>query len=426
MNRVIHHYQHSSPSEQARLRVVAALVGTVFCMPLQLIVMEVCFLIALGLAAYYIWKYGGPPFSCTGLTVPALGFFAASLLSLAGSPHALMGAAFHAFTVLQYLLLYMLISHFLQGRAERRLVIHVLLISACVVALYGLYQYAHMLTLHEVEWVDSEAFPLLQRRMYSTLYNPNLLSAFLLMVMSIAAAMTIWSRHRGHRWMYGIVFAVLTLCLVLTYSRGAWLSAAGLVFFFGLIWDKRLWFSFLSVPAVLLFYHGGVARRLLSIFSRSEADTSVAMRLDMWEGAIAMFGDHPVLGIGWGAFKYVYPMYNEFIQQAGITIYHAHNMYLNILAETGVIGFFFAMWFFFGTFWYAWRVVRQKQTERFDRATAAFVCAAIVSQAICGVSDYDLFSTQISLVFWLFCALFSNMYAEQQKNMKKSLRNNSQ
>ena len=60
------------------------------------------------------------------------------------------------------------------------------------------------------------------------------------------------------------------------------------------------------------------------------------MRMDMWEAAIAMFVDHPVLGIGWGAFKHVYPVYNELIQEAGIVIFHAHNMYLNILAETGM------------------------------------------------------------------------------------------
>lgn len=66
------------------------------------------------------------------------------------------------------------------------------------------------------------------------------------------------------------------------------------------------------------------------------------MRMDMWEAAIAMFVDHPVLGIGWGAFKHVYPVYNELIQEAGIVIFHAHNMYLNILAETGLAGFFSA------------------------------------------------------------------------------------
>ena len=222
-------------------------------------------------------------------------------------------------------------------------------------------------------------------------------------------------------------FAILTLGLILTYSRGAWLSVCALIFFFGLFWDKRVWLLFLAGPLILAFYHGGVADRLMSIFSHSEADTSVSMRMDMWEAAIAMFVDHPVLGIGWGAFKHVYPVYNELIQEAGIVIFHAHNMYLNILAETGMAGLGFGLWFFFGNAWYAIRYVRSHAAHTFSRSLAMTLAAAVLSLGISGMSDYDLFSTQISLTFWLMSALFANMYGEEcEKNDKNSLRNNSQ
>ena len=175
------------------------------------------------------------------------------------------------------------------------------------------------------------------------------------------------------------------------------------------------------------FYHGGVAHRLLSIFSHSEADTSVAMRMDMWEAAIAMFLDHPLFGIGWGAFKHVYPVYNELIQEAGIVIFHAHNMYLNMLAETGLVGTFFGLWFFFGNAWYAIRYVIDHHVRTFDRSLSMTLAASVLSLAISGISDYDLFSTQISLTFWLMSALFANMLAELcEKSNKNSLRNNSQ
>lgn len=290
-----------------------------------------------------------------------------------------------------------------------------LLVSAAGTVLYGIYQYAHMLTLHEAEWVDNSAFPLLKRRMYSTLYNPNLYSAFLLMIMGGTASMSIWTRHTWHRVGYLTLFAALGLCLILTYSRGAWLSVAALVFFFGLVWDKRLWLLFLLVPPVLLFYHGGVTDRLLSIFYHSEADTSVSMRLDMWYSAIEMIIEHPLLGVGWGAFKFVYPVYNELIQEAGITIFHAHNMFLNIWAETGILGFVCFFWFFYGNAYYGWKLLKMPQIDTFDRAAATMMIAAVVSQTICGFSDYDLFSTQISLTFWLICGIFANAYIEYKK-----------
>jgi O-antigen ligase len=400
--------------------------GTVFFMPLNLFIMEACLIVAVLLAARYLWKYNDGFLPHWELYIPAAGFFAASLLSLIGSPHMLRGSAYFCFTILQYVVVYLLVICFIHGEAERRLLVRCLLLSAVCVVLYGFYQYAHMLTLHEAEWVDQAAFPLLRRRMYSTLYNPNLLSAFLLMVLGITASMAVWTKIRWHRILYLVFLGLLMLCLILTYSRGAWMSVCALVVFFGLVWDKRVWLLLLIVPLILVFYHGGVADRLISIFSHGEADTSVSMRIDMWTAALAMAGDHPVLGIGWGAFRYVYPVYNELIQDAGITIFHAHNMFLNILAEVGLAGSFFCMWFFYGHAWYAGKFLKQVQANTFDRAVAMAMLAAVVSITLSGMTDYDLFSTQISLTWWVICGIFANMYVEYQKNGEKSLRNNSQ
>lgn len=417
MNPVTNHYIMSSPAERARLRVVYALLGTAFFMPLQLIAMECCLVFAAAAAVQCAKKYGMPPMPSPPAGVPAAGFFIAAFLSLAGSPETLLGLAFYAFTIVQYAVLYVLAAYFLRGEEERRLVLMGLLFGAACTAAYGLYQYAHMLTLGEAEWVDNSAFPMLRRRMYSTLYNPNLLSAFLLMVMGAAASLTICRPGRRSKALWASLFCVLSLCLILTYSRGAWLSAAALVLYFGAVWDKRLWLLFLAVPAVLFFYHGGVADRLMSIFTYSEADTSVSMRMAMWTAAWDMAADHPVLGVGWGAFKYIYPVYNEFIQEAGITIYHAHNMFFNILAETGWIGLMFYLWFFFGTGLRALQHLRRGAAGS-DRAVAMTAGAAVVSQAVCGIGDYDLFSTQIALVFWMLCGLFANMDIEGRQGKK--------
>ncbi len=419
MNPVTNQYMTSSPAERARLRVVYALLGTVFFLPLQLIAMEICLIGAVAAAAYYVRKYGSPSLSVPPMAVPAAGFFAAALLSLVGSPAGLLGLAFYVFTIVQYAVLYVLTVYFLRGSRERHLFMICLLAGAACVVVYGLYQYANMLTLGEAEWVDNSAFPQLRRRMYSTLYNPNLLSAFLLMVMSAAASMAICTERMRSRIGYAAFFCAVSLCLILTYSRGAWLSAAALLFFFGAVWDKRIWGLFLSVPLILLFYHGGVADRLISIFTYSEADTSIAMRMAMWTAAWDMAADHPIFGVGWGAFKYIYPVYNEFIQQAGITIYHAHNMFFNLLAEVGWSGFLFNMWFFFGMGWRALQWQHRSNIVAADRAVAITMGGTVVSQAVCGIGDYDLFSTQISLAFWLLCGLFANMVLEYQKNMKE-------
>ena len=135
----------STPAERARLRVVYALAGTVFFMPLNLFVMEGFFVVALLLGLYYMMRYPRLPLRRAPLSLPAVGFAVAAFLSLIGSPHFFMGTAFYVFTVLQYILLYYGILVFVHRSWERRMLFSALLFSAFAVALYGLYQYAHML-----------------------------------------------------------------------------------------------------------------------------------------------------------------------------------------------------------------------------------------------------------------------------------------
>ena len=69
----------------------------------------------------------------------------------------------------------------------------------------------------------------------------------------------------------------------------------------------------------------------------SGQDTSVMLRWALWDSTMYMIEDFPVFGIGWDAFWMTYPDYNYFIQDPTVIIYHAHNLYLQVAAETGPI-----------------------------------------------------------------------------------------
>ena len=64
-----------------------------------------------------------------------------------------------------------------------------------------------------------------------------------------------------------------------------------------------------------------------------------AMRKDTWR----LFLDHPVLGTGLGTFEMVFPPYDSLYD--GKVVNHAHNDYLEALAETGLVGGLCCLWF---------------------------------------------------------------------------------
>jgi O-antigen ligase len=59
-------------------------------------------------------------------------------------------------------------------------------------------------------------------------------------------------------------------------------------------------------------------------------------RLAHWQAAVNMATEHPYLGVGFGNYEVAYPSYR--LLNWKFPLGHAHNYYLNVLAETGIIG----------------------------------------------------------------------------------------
>ena len=296
-----------------------------------------------------------------------------------------------------YGVLYWLMSYYMD-RAERQTQFLTLFCIAGVLACLGAaYQYFFMTPQHIHEWVDNVHFPGLMRRMYGTLQNPNLLGEYLLFVLSIGGLGTMqvlkakdWKRAA----IMVIALLVMLLCLVLTYSRGMWLSLAVTVFVAGLCVERRLLYALLIVPLVLFFYHGEVSSRLWSLFSGQ--DTSVMLRWALWDSTMYMIEDFPVFGIGWDAFWMTYPEYNYFIQDPTVIIYHAHNMYLQIAAETGPVSLCLFLAILLG---HSRNIQKRKNTSLGTplRYSMTLVTVAVM---VSGLFDYALYSQQVSLVLW--------------------------
>jgi O-antigen ligase len=103
-----------------------------------------------------------------------------------------------------------------------------------------------------------------------------------------------------------------------------------------------------------------------------------------WQAAWNMYQASPIVGIGPGGYVQAYPIFrvNDFWTDP---LGHAHNIYLNILAESGFLGFLT----YVGQL-IAWVAVvgggfRRSQTG-FDRALAAGVLATLT-----GVAFHNLF-----------------------------------
>lgn len=344
----------------------------------------------------------GRAFYRVPLAVPLLCFAAFGALSIVVSADAAFSFYNYHQLMGRYLLVYYLFVQNVTTLRALKWIVGAAGLSALCVAGYGFYQYVHGIDITAMRWVDGEQFPELKTRVFSTLENPNLLAGYLSVVMSVAFGFFCKLRRGCGKSAAAALFLICGACLLLTYSRGAWLSLFAVFAFYGALQSRRLLFWVLLCCAVALLFDGAVAERLASSFDAR--DTSSSMRIALWESTIAMIVEHPLLGVGWGVYWKVYPLYDFFIQNDAVKIVHAHNMYLNIAAETGVFGLLAFLACLFGHAHLAF-------TDASRRASP-FLCGlalgaglALAVLAVGGLTDYVLFNTNLSMLFWLICGV---------------------
>ncbi len=296
------------------------------------------------------------------------------------------------------------------------------LCSAVLVALYGIYQ--NFFTVADTTWQDTEMFADIQGRVVSTLENPNVLAEYLIMILPCAVAGFLISEKVYTKLCYLFAAGILGACLIFTWSRGAWLGLLIAMMIFLLMYSKKVLviglFGILAIPFLPFVLPQSILNRFLSIGNLG--DTSTSYRVHIWEGTLNMLGDHFLggIGVGTGVFGEVYPRY----ALSGIeSAPHAHNLYLQILVETGIVGFLLFFIFLF-TFVKRNFTFFAKPLPTASRIMAAALFSGILAVLAQGMTDYIWYNYRVFLVFWLQIGLCAAIMRTTEADNRRILLSN--
>jgi putative inorganic carbon (HCO3(-)) transporter len=132
----------------------------------------------------------------------------------------------------------------------------------------------------------------------------------------------------------------------------------------------------------------------------NDANWAVIERMAHWQAAVGMFTDHPWLGVGIGNYPVAYPQYA--VGRWRDPLGHAHNYYLNIAAEAGIVGLGAYLLLFGTCFVVAWRTIQHAQG--YWRAVALGALGILVHLSVHNLFD-NLFvhsmAVQLGLVLGL-------------------------
>ncbi|MGD8458673.1 MAG: O-antigen ligase family protein, partial [Anaerolineales bacterium] len=204
--------------------------------------------------------------------------------------------------------------------------------------------------------------------------------------------------------------AILTFGVFMTVSRTGILllfGAVGLMVLLPYQGRRRgqILFIFGACFLALWFFSDSILNILSSIFpSIAHGTDTVGVRYGFWQAGIRMFLDNILFGVGIGRYSEVLPYYGWDLIPLRFLNSTAHNMYIALLSETGIVGF--GLFLSMITFTFHGFVTAKKHLEGKDSTLVNFWMIVFIVMLIGGITKTD----QADKLLWLVIGLSSYFY----------------
>ena len=209
---------------------------------------------------------------------------------------------------------------------------------------------------------------------------------------------------RRWAWVWLACAALMSLALLLGFTRSIWLaSAAGMVY---LLWCWRRWLVALAPVVILLAFVASppsVRERFTSMVKPRKGVDSNEHRMVTWRTGLQMIRQHPWLGLGPEEVKL---RFDEFVP-ADIPrplpegwYGHLHNIYLHYAAERGIPTMLALVWALLRILLDFWRGVRLLPPGRSDRKFLLHGGISVVlATMIAGCFELNLGDSEVLAMF---------------------------
>lgn len=318
-------------------------------------------------------------------------------------------------------------------------VINTLIISGAVVACFGIFQYVTQFQLLE-HWKIESPYLI---RINSTLADPNSYGTYLASVIPLTLSVFFISKE-NKKIALGLLILLLIENLIFTASRISWIATAiGVLFVISGLEKMKIkrFTKIIFIPIIFLLIIIGILvflaiRKNITDFKAQSSYLDVVLftlnpkntfdkilknRLPMWKAAISMISKHPFLGVGVGTYPLLLKKFAPKNAYLFSTVTHAHNYFLEIAAEVGIIGLiiFLSIPLFI-------LKIYTKTPQRPLLLTG--IANAIICFLVTCLTGHPLVLQEMQFIFWLFIALFISTiktanYIEIQKIKFRSLSN---
>ncbi|MDZ4676793.1 MAG: O-antigen ligase family protein [Oligoflexia bacterium] len=348
-------------------------------------------------------------FHTIGIELPLLIFIIVVICGL--KINAPEGDFWFALGSLRNLVLLVMFTYSLQLVRNLNRVFAILVGCASLIAIYGIWQHFSGIDLWrlsqralvQVNWGDQSVYSTVGFFSHHLTYGHSFM-----MILCLPWAALLLSRR--NRWwqiaLFIVSFLLIFTSIIFTYGRGAWIALLVCLPMMAFFASRKLFFITVTLLAIsgggLLKFDSNFRERALSVFAQNY--NSNEERKQVWQANMAMFHDHPWIGVG---YRQNEPLTNTYYKKLGIPeglAGHAHSNYVELLSTTGILGFSCYMLFILAFVLMTARLFSTIPTTHYwHRVFALSALGAQLAFHVGGLTQWNFGDAEVQhqFIFWL-------------------------
>jgi len=371
-------------------------------------------LIAFILWVWFTGRYaqGESMWISTSLNVPIFVFILIGFISICRGSYLDVGDI--GVVIINYkrwitpIILYFLVLNTVKDRITIRNVGIIIMIATTVAALMAIYDYIDKGDVGSME----------KSRIGGIAEQPNQLAAFFNYYMFLPLGFFITNMSKAHYWWLLVPFLLCFRGIMVTFSRGGYLSFVSGIYSLTFFRSKILLmllvlFSYVIYLNPWIIPHGIRYRMGQTVkeqpageapagLSEANIDTSSRRRVEVWRAGLDMIKDNPVFGVGYGLFPYMVKYYWDGGEM------DSHNTYIILAAEMGLPALAVFLWIILLIFWNT-AALYYKTKDPFAKALALGWLGGLGGLLLSNMFGSRLDSQEISGYLWILSALIMRL-----------------
>lgn len=315
-----------------------------------------------------------------------------------------------------------------------RLLVRTITIFGFLLAIFGLTQ--SFTSPNKVYWVRE----LSQSTAFGPFINRHHFAGYMELTIALPLGLVFSGGiEKEKRFIYLFAAGMMAVALIMTNSRGGIISLVAEVLFLAAIGGLRrrkrtqekrgagtALRTALALALIVAIFAGvvllGGEGALSRFVGTVNTDDPTTGRAHFWSVTVDIIKAHPFLGTGLGAYGLIYTRYDS--RNGLYRLEQAHNDYLQILSDAGIIGAGLALLFLVLLFHRAF--VRRESRDDFRRGVCIGALAGCFAVLVHSFFDFTLHTTSNALLFLVLAALATmNGRVEQPHTRRRRRRRSS-